>query len=128
MKVKVIKDTDTTYITSMEAVVGMTLRTGKVIEKVNNKTILARGIYCTEKIDDASIWYTEAVKHGLEEKEYHDSQLEASKLRRFKEGELWYEETQGKTLYDTDDEVIKAGYKFAQATAMLRELALKGLD
>lgn len=131
MKLRVIRDTDTSYVGMIEATPGMPIKGGRKIEKVNNKSILVRSIEVDdylEKLEDASIWYTDAIKFCFDAIESDLLEHEAAKRREFSEGESWYEQkgefVNSKILENTR---VKAGYEFARATAILRELALKGL-
>jgi len=128
MKLRVIKDSDTSYIGTIEARVGLPTKDGKVIAKVNTKSVIVEGRDSTDKVTDASVWYTDAVKYGFDEIESTVLEHEAAKKRQFSEGEWWYEQ-RGEFVepHVLQNSRVKAGYEFAKATAMLRELALKGL-
>lgn len=128
MKLRVISDTEACYVGSIDAAIGMIVKGGQTIKKVNEKSVLVKGLDSDDKLTDASILYSEAVKHGFKVIESHELELEAAKRRKFKEGEWWYEHCGEITdLKILEDATVKAGYEFAKATAILRELALKGL-
>ncbi|HEY9295306.1 MAG TPA: hypothetical protein VIQ31_02830 [Phormidium sp.] len=150
MKLRIISDSDSFYLGTIEAVVGMELKDGRVIVKVNPKSIqviqpLVFGtqteiVKITEDSiwEETSIWYTEMLKWGYPqlELEQHQVQIEARNERHFSEGEWWFFRVRDCKDYEIEKELTqvvetilknpikKAGYEFASATYTLRKLVL----
>ena len=130
MKLRVIADSDTRYLGSIEARIGMTITDDRKITKVNTKSIVVEGkqAYSKENLTDASVWYMDAIRYGFEEKLSIVIEGMAAKERRFKEGEWWYvEKCDFVDPLILQNHIVKAGWELAKAVQTLRELALKGL-
>lgn len=130
MKIRVIRDTDSSYIGTIDAAVGMPIKDERVITKVNSKSIVVENRESSDKLlqGEASIWYTDAIKYGFDKIESCALEYEAAKRRKFTEGEWWYEQ-RGEFVepHILQHPTVKAGWEFAKATTALRELALRGL-
>lgn len=133
MKLRVIRDTNSEYLTSIDAEAGMLLKDGRAIAKANSKSIVVTGVDGESegaKLLEAAVWYSDAVEgnYGIEKVEGHELEMQAAKARKFAEGEWWYNHRGDfVSLHTLQNPCVRAGWEFAKSTSVLRNLILKGL-